>query len=178
MEHKVTLGQLIKSEAQRDAIHIAVAPVVAGEDLQPGQRVVLGPAGAVGGVHPFLGIVDPFLNQTVWRGERFWLLLRPGTVTSLRHEWEHPAFEVLDFGLRQLAARAWLEQFGQQVGKSYAELLDIGRDALETGSAHVGKDETQDAFNEAKLPFLANAAVLLDLPVPADESAVYFSCAC
>ena len=34
----VKLGSLIDGPAQRDAIHIAVAPVVAGEPLLPGQH--------------------------------------------------------------------------------------------------------------------------------------------
>jgi hypothetical protein len=88
------LGELITGAASRDAIHVAVAPMVAGQKLNPGEPVMLGGLGAFSAVSmdTAIGIVDPYLDSAVNEGERFWLCLMPGTVTSLRHEWEHPAF--------------------------------------------------------------------------------------
>lgn len=40
-----TLGKLIEGTAQRDAIHIAVAPVIASMALEPGQHVALNAEG-------------------------------------------------------------------------------------------------------------------------------------
>lgn len=86
-----TLGTLIGEECKRDAIHLAVMPVVAGEELLPGHHVGLtdglARASVVG---EFLGIVDPFLMGKVREGERFWLFIYPRKITSLRHVWEHP----------------------------------------------------------------------------------------
>jgi hypothetical protein len=91
------LGSLIEDgDRRRDAIHIAVAPVMAAERLLPGQHVglVSGDTEHVGAMEPnrCLGIVDPFLRQPVEEGQRFWLFLYPNTITSLRHYWAHPAF--------------------------------------------------------------------------------------
>ena len=90
------LGQLIVTgDRRRDAVHIAVAPVTATESLQPGQHVGLASPGDTDRVGPSdspIGIVDPYLTDCVEPGERFWLFLYPGTVTSLRHVWSHPAF--------------------------------------------------------------------------------------
>lgn len=91
------LGQLITSPVGRDAIHIAIAPVTAGEDLNPSERVILDKNGEAFGRHvggpPPVGIVDPFLEDCVLKGQRFYLCLFPGTITSLRHVWSHPSFQ-------------------------------------------------------------------------------------
>lgn len=89
------VGNLIDTnDARRDAIHVAVAPVEAAEDLLPGQHVGL-VAGRASAEAESIGVVDPFLTSPVLKGQRFWLFLYPNTVTSLRHVWTHPAFAVV-----------------------------------------------------------------------------------
>ncbi len=92
------LGELVTDgDRRRDAVHIAIAPVTAAENMEPGQHVGFVPAGQteiVGACdeEQYIGIVDPFLTTSIRAGERFWLFLYPNTVTSLRHYWTHPAF--------------------------------------------------------------------------------------
>ena len=91
------LGQLIEDgDRRRDAIHIAVAPVTAMEDLNPGQSVGFiyeeDKEHVKGASLSAIGIVDPFLTFGPRKGERFWLFLYPNTITGLRHVWTHPAF--------------------------------------------------------------------------------------
>lgn len=91
------VGELCKVGAKRDAIHVAVIPVVAALIMRPGDRVALNhegkayPLGLTDEVKP-IGIVDPFLNDYVRAGETFWLFMMPNSITSLRHVWTHPAF--------------------------------------------------------------------------------------
>jgi hypothetical protein len=87
----IPIGSLITGEAGRDAVHIAIAPVTAPCELAPGEHVDQHGNREGPGVVP-VGIVDPFLREPVLPGQRFWLLLYPNSVTSLRHEWAHPAF--------------------------------------------------------------------------------------
>jgi len=88
-----TLGTIIDNTAARDAIHLAVLPVVAGENLAPGHHIYLNGDKAFEAVTgKGLGIVDPFLLEPVAKGERFWLIVYPRQITSLRHVWEHPNF--------------------------------------------------------------------------------------
>lgn len=92
METTPKLGELITGEAHRDAIHVAVAPVVASEELTAGQDVGLLSGDVAGPCERPIGIVDPFIKTSVGKGERFYLFLYPNTVTGMRHEWQHPAF--------------------------------------------------------------------------------------
>jgi hypothetical protein len=88
-----TIGKLLQGEQERDAIHIAVAPVRAAHQVSPGQRVGTDGHGLVSASEPHVGIVDPFLTKPVKAGEQCWLMLFPNTITTLRHEWVHPAFD-------------------------------------------------------------------------------------
>ena len=93
LKSEAKLGLPPSGDDQRDAVHIAIVPVVAGEKLFPGQDVGIVGDSLVGrSAHP-IGIVDPFLKRSVQPNERCWLLLYPGSITSLRHDWTHPAFD-------------------------------------------------------------------------------------
>lgn len=91
----VVLGTVPPATAGRDAVHVAVVPIVAPCWLRPGERVDRDgrPAGSPG-CGPVVGIVDPYRGEDGIRpGERVWLCLTPGTITGLRHVWTHPAFK-------------------------------------------------------------------------------------
>lgn len=90
-QYAPNIGELCRGDARRDAIHFAVAPVEADMDLRPGEHVSVR-AGRASRDGAAVGIVDPFLQGEVKKGQRFWLFLYPNTVTSLRHVWTHPAF--------------------------------------------------------------------------------------
>lgn len=115
MSAEAKLGNLVYRDTatQRDAVHIAIVLVTAGEDLKPGQRVkfsddkttVIAAERYGDGV---LGVVDPFIDGEAYKGSRFYLCLFPGSITSLRHNWEHPLF---DSTTNKDAARAWIDGF-------------------------------------------------------------------
>lgn len=122
-----TVGRLIRGPAQRDAIHTAIAPVMASEKLEPGDRIKLVSEGSdtveKDNSYAFrqgIGIVDPFLEEPVEQGQRFWMFLLPNTITSLAHHWTHPAFEpVVDPNLKPrvpleyVISREWIEDYAR-----------------------------------------------------------------
>lgn len=99
-----TLGMIHFKPEKRDAIHLAVDPVIAGCDLKVGESIgiVNGVAFRSGAGHldekgkfyavPYHGIVDPFLPKGPVKGDSFWFVMAPRMVTSLRHVWAHPDF--------------------------------------------------------------------------------------
>src|SRR3990167_7287266 len=110
------IGTILTVPAERDAIHIAVAPVVACERIRPGQAVGLDENGCarVSRIVP-IGIADPFLTvDWIESGQRFYLWLTPNTITGLRHHWQHPAFA-------EVGRSAAIEQLADCLGISYAK---------------------------------------------------------
>lgn len=92
-----TLGMIHEYNEHRDAIHLGVEPIEAGESLKASVHIGIGSDGKAYSItkNPDIkpvGIVDPFLSVTVKKGERFWLVVYPRAITSLRHVWEHPDF--------------------------------------------------------------------------------------
>ncbi len=91
------MGKLIvRGDYTRDAIHVAVVPMKAAHLLHPGQHVGLVDQETAGTTDSPVGIVDPFLTTHVKMGEKFWLCLYPGSITSLNHIWTHPAFHAVE----------------------------------------------------------------------------------
>lgn len=88
-----TLGTIINEGEKRDAIHLGVENAIAHERLWPGTHVGFRLDGTVSeSAKKPVGIVDPFLTEPVEKGQRFWLIVYPRQITSLRHVWEHPDF--------------------------------------------------------------------------------------
>lgn len=110
---------------ERDAIHVATCAVTANERLSPGTHVGLLGKGSdtAGTAGKHIGIVDPYLPGPVFPGDRFWLFLYPGSITSLRHAWTHPAFEERPAEAKS-GSEAWLKDYAEGLRLSYADLMD------------------------------------------------------
>lgn len=149
------IGKLITDEQQRDAIHMAVAPVFAAERLAPGQHVGFIGSGEVGGgAVKLLGIVDPFLPSPVFKGDKFWMFLYPNSITSLRHDWEHPDFFKDAYGGFKSNKSYPVEEgrlriFADEAGITYERLLEGAEDFVENGNYMVdgGRWEGFDIYD-------------------------------
>lgn len=123
-----TLGTII-TEGGRDAIHLAVEPVEAGEQLYPGQHIGLFGGKASTKAPVKLGIVDPFITGFIPEGHKFWLIVYPRTITSLRHVWSHPAFDEEKSPISDLSeeekSKQWLMNYARDIDETYDHLMAV-----------------------------------------------------
>ena len=181
MSHEVKLGQLISGGGQRDAIHIAVAPVVAGELLLVGQDVGFtgDDSTTVGSVANPIGIVDPFLKKPVMKGDTFWLFLYPQSITSLRHDWAHPAFTAAPAVERpdKEASRQWIADFAGRIGQTYETLMDAAQQYDECGDYEYDNSERYKKCWDEFPEFWKHYTILTGVAV-VETDACPFTCSC
>lgn len=148
MEREKLLGEFIGSHRNRDAIHVAIAPVVAGCSLKPGQAIEMKegePGTVVASKYSGFGIVDPFLWRGPEPGERFYAVLYPNSVTSLRHEWSHDDFPAEGASPDDHDAEVRLREYARDQDVSYERLIEI----MECG--HRGGDEQMETTVPAEI---------------------------
>lgn len=187
MAGDIGIGRIIEGEAFRDAIHVAVAPVVSDEKLWPGQRVGLaeGSNDKVSALGAAIGVVDPFLKDAVYPGTRFYLFLLPGSITSLRHEWTHPAFEATPLKPDVAASKQWIVVFADSLGgdddgpMTFDRLME-GADRYVAYSDYLvqhGSQSWGDLPYEMVEQFWRHYEVVRGKKVE-DPAAIFFSCSC
>ena len=176
------LGQFPNPYAQRDAVHVAIIPVVASSNLSPGERIGVTEDGGVfysyAGADKPIGIVDPFLPRSVKHGERFYLCLFPGTVYGMRHHWLHPQFQskAEPNDDKKEMARLVIKKCADEAGISLDEIIRAANDYLDNskylceGSRWCGhwiNESFWDAFE-----------LFTGRNVPSDDRGSFFSCWC
>lgn len=124
------VGKILEEEGfVRDAIHMAVLPVIASTKLFPGQDI-----GFVNHLEWIVtaeatkkyGIVDPFLSRAVKPGERFFMWLYPNTITGLTHQWQHPLIEERAAKVKH-ESETWLRDFAARQSFDFEELISGAR---------------------------------------------------
>lgn len=183
------LGQLIDASAKRDAIHIAVAPVIAGERLQPGQHVGF-KDGDTEKVYPIadgprgfqnkqaVGIVDPFLTVAIYSGDRFFLCLYPQTITSLRHNWTHPAFADAQQVGPDAESRAWIAAFAAELDQTYNRLMAAADLWVSDKDYTYDNSETYKGIDYDKWPVFWHHYEIVTGTKVKDHAATFFTCSC
>ena len=115
---------------ERDAIHVAVIPLMAGESyMRSGEKVRLSleshNVAMNGDYGNHIGVIDPFMEgSSLNEGDWFWCFLKPGTVTGMRHHWQHPSFEGFEPPTND--HELWLRQFCDKWNFNFQELIEEG----------------------------------------------------
>ncbi len=127
-----------------------------------------------------IGIVDPFLKEAVSEGQRFFMFLYPGSITSLKHNWTHPAF-LPGNGTApspMIPAEQWLRMFADQVKMSYGGLLEATEEWLQYGDGVTLGFDTPDICYDQMQKFWHNYEIVTGKEVPPNKATGFFSCAC
>ena len=183
------LGKLIPDASYgKDAVHIAVIPAIAANRLDPGEHVEYrnGTAHSRRGAsmpNTNIGIVDPYLATEVKPGQRFWLFLYPGTITSLRHEWTHPAIDQDDdvaafihSDSGKKVSQDWMENFAGQYGFRASRMLSQAEEWIDHGEYFCdgGTFEGEWVPDE----FWDHFQKLTGRSVPPTKRESFFTCSC
>ncbi len=194
------MGKLIDEKAPRDAVHFAIAPVVAGEKLWPGQHIGLDIDGNVTtSATSKIGIVDPFLLDAVQKGQRFYMMLYPDTITDLRHHWTHPAFDdqppaVADNVVApakatpkkrkptKVSSKKWLREFAERCGFTYGRFMEAVNQLLAGNGPEILGYDTPSELWEEKDEMWVHLRNLEELEIPDDiedlDWPIPYSCSC
>lgn len=188
------VGHLIPSEekVERDAIHVAVLPVIASMNLKRAcwleftyedniQHVTNARSWALA-----VGVADPFHQRiNIEVGTRFLMFMKPNTITGLRHDWTHPALEkAMGQRMKQElldlpSSKTWLENLAASCDMTYSalieELTSVARG--ESEYIHIGVDTPEAAYSEEiweHYEKITNTVV----PASIKRHGAPFSCAC
>lgn len=194
MQKVPKLGELLKGDEKRDAIHIAIAPVVAGQKLLPGQDIGFinpGDYQTVGTVtiDKCIGIVDPFLETLIFQNDEFYMCLYPETIKSLRHDWTHPAFSENEMltpdeehvpWLRYGNAIEYFKNMAEKVGITDTNLIQYIGDCIDGGECYVeyGSTGLQDTYFRDEDLFWNNYEIVTNKLVDGTDRNIPFSCSC
>ncbi len=173
-----TLGTLIDETAGRDAIHLAVEPVVAGEQLFAGQHVGIENGVATTKAKTKFGIVDPFVVGSIPKGARFWFIVYPRKITSLRHVWEYDAFDKTLIKEKTPMERAeeWIKDFAQGISLPYDTLMNGADDYIDSqdylcfGGLLEGESVPEEFWDKYE--------IIRGIKVHPNKRGTFFSCSC
>lgn len=175
------IGQLLLEDAGRDAIHVAVVPVLAGINLAPGDHIGFitdSLARSVARISKPIGIVDPFLTGRVYEGDKFWMFLYPRSTTSLSHVWTHPAFtEQVEAKAEESEHVQWLKWFAEECGLSYDKLIEVADEWITHGDTHMLDKTTPDCVYSYKQEFWVHYKAVTGKK-PNDPMATFIDCSC
>jgi len=190
-----TLGSILSEDEMenRDAVHIAVLPVVANNDLSPGEHVGFTDIDELAvdtSCDKHIGIIDPFLPRVVKAGESCYLFLYPRTITSLAHHWVHPDVPNVEQvatteqkATSLEAARRYLQDYCDGADyntPSYTVLMQSAINSLEWPDEYMtiqGEDASGDIPHEV-MACLRTVLVAEGHAIPDRWNPTYYSCSC
>lgn len=116
------LGKTPDEAGTKDAVHVAIVSVRAGEYIARGQRFKMNEFNEAVSDSNGFAVVDPFRKSDVTRGDVFWGLLDQREVPNVRHVWDHP--EIKEFTpTRETQKNKSLQDCADKLKMTYEDLM-------------------------------------------------------
>jgi len=146
---KILLGKVPQELGIKDAVHVAIVSVRAANAMKPGTKCSINTDGEAtdcdGGKH--IGVADPFLKNTILRGQNFNLVLNPDIVDNVTHVWDHPKF-TFEPPKKPVKLNYTIENAAKHFGVTYQQMMDALAYVLEHDSpADYPKEITEDELD-------------------------------
>lgn len=153
-----TLGTVHTKNEGRDAVHLAVYQVTLGQNISMYDKASKLTIKSNGRAYIYdeydenqtaYGILDPFINQSLNVGDKVWLILFPGMITSLRHVWEHSYFPESP---KETPISSLEDKFAEfpailnaasQLEISCEEIINSAEHYIKTGNYYCGGNEAE-----------------------------------
>lgn len=109
----VNLFENPNENSHRDAIHVAIEPGIAGVNFRYAKYVrQFNNEWFPCNEDECHGIINPWIEQDINKGDRFWVFIKPGTVNGMRHHWSHPELDDKSKSRpTKQESREWLEAY-------------------------------------------------------------------
>lgn len=180
MSDKELLGSSPSLLDPKDAVHVAITPVVIMyDDPKPGDKVDLQlmidgtiHAHKPAVVYDFMAVLDPYIAY-IYKRSTCYAMMRPGSIKTLRHEWTHPK---LNTSKDKDEAVARLRAFAKSVERSYEIIMEGAENYVKHGSTVFGGSE----FDCVDFPvsFWDDYEMVTGLVVEEKDRGYFFSCSC
>lgn len=180
-------------EGVRDAIHIAVVAMRCINEPYAGSWVRLThKPNCVFRCDPDdpkrIGVIDPFL-PTRWNdkdipneGDLVNIFLVPNTISYLRHQWEHPAFDAMANKINTMSeSERWLRAFAEKYSFDFDDMIHSAIDETvpSPGVVSRGRDLDRDSVRHDLPEFWRHLEKFTGKGVDQKHREnVYWSCSC
>ncbi len=172
------LGTWPKINDPRDAVHVAIIPALCATDFKVGDQVLIknteeGIVAEYCAHNNYDAVIDPYLMVDPLKGQVVWVLMRPGSILSIRHEWYHPKVQHPD---KVVAANMRLEAFAKGIGSDVDQLLSKARSYVDYGYhwSEGGRFEGQGLYES----FWEDYQTVTGEIVAEEYQDHFFSCSC
>lgn len=131
----------------KDAIHVAIVSVRAGAAMEPGAHIKLNEDREAVPSTPqdAFGVANPYLTETIERGQNIWALMKMEEIPNVTHHWDHTELNFEPPG--DFKQNEYMEQYATELGVTYKQLMDACKCKVNDGNSSI----YQGSLSKAKL---------------------------